>query len=1084
MKSITKHLEWSGEYNSKVKGERLFESDQVTPLRISSNNITFKVGSLKTSLSWVKSDLNELELVSSCTCEYYENHMEPCLHIWASIRRVEDPLDNIEDFLDKDEPIDEIYLSTHHEQNSHLSVFQYQDNIKAKLISDTTDESWQTDLDNLQRYLVDIPKAKDEEVIPSSSLWYEIEPYSGIQIYSNYKSINLSFHEATRLKNGLYGKLKRKTFGQHNISLGKYAHNNKYFDLIKGHLVFDHSRYASEASIPSKIATLTLNELSKSNRLFINSSRIESGSDIIGLKMSETKAKFQAQIIKVDDFWDLGGIFEIDSIAIEAQNAFLTTDLSYLIVDQTMYPTELGKLRTHCEYLVGYGNIKVPLKEIDKLKKVIKNTIGLEQTLLDNNFSIDKKCIKGAPRIELSINSKNPDLINLKLEFIYEGESHTPLSANDVRTNAQNNDLFFIKDIKFEQQILDAIEQNDKTLDIKHENYYSFDLELKDLNTFIEMASKLKIEVRTQGYKVKSYSTPNVTISSNSDWFEIKGSISFENEKTVSMPQIIKLKALDNNFLILGDGSIGVTPTKWIKRVTKIAQLSTKEENRFKFNRAQAMIFDFLLEDSQVQSDETYKEIIKSLKKFDKVKDVKCSKNFNGELREYQRDGLNWLNFLFEFGIGGCLADDMGLGKTIQVLAHLQRIQELNKKKCHLIVVPKSLMHNWKEESKKFTPNFKVLIYEGSKRQSHIDSFEEYDLVIMTYAVMRMDIKILKDYRFGYCVIDEAQNIKNTSTLVAKASYLIQSDYKLALTGTPIENSIKELFSIFKFLIPALLPKAYASGRVKSNEQSMSAILKGLIPFILRRTKEQVLKDLPQKVESYIYCDFEKEQAVIYKDMKKFYQQSLTKKIKTDDMNKSKIHILEALLRMRQISCHPGLVNEEYLKLESSKVKVLIENIVPLIQSKQKVLVFSQFTSFLKIIKDKLHEKNIETSYLDGQTTKRQNVIEDFKTNDKKSVFLISLKAGGVGLNLTEASYCFLVDPWWNPAIEAQAIDRIHRIGQKKKVFAYRLITRDSVEEKILKLQKSKLNVSDKIMATDQSFLKQLSKEDLSFLLN
>jgi SNF2 family DNA or RNA helicase len=264
----------------------------------------------------------------------------------------------------------------------------------------------------------------------------------------------------------------------------------------------------------------------------------------------------------------------------------------------------------------------------------------------------------------------------------------------------------------------------------------------------------------------------------------------------------------------------------------------------------------------------------------------------------------------------------------------------------------------------------------------------------------------------------------------------------------------------------------------------MSAILKGLMPFILRRTKEQVLKDLPQKVESYIYCDFEKEQAKIYKDMKKFYQQSLTKKIKTDDMNKSKIHILEALLRMRQISCHPGLVNKEYINLESSKVKVLIENIIPLIQSKQKVLVFSQFTSFLKIIKDKLDENDIKSSYLDGQTTRRQDVINDFKKNEEKSVFLISLKAGGVGLNLTEASYCFLVDPWWNPAIEAQAIDRIHRIGQKKKVFAYRLITRDSIEEKILKLQKSKLKVSNKIMATDQSFLKQLSKEDLSFLLN
>jgi len=425
----------------------------------------------------------------------------------------------------------------------------------------------------------------------------------------------------------------------------------------------------------------------------------------------------------------------------------------------------------------------------------------------------------------------------------------------------------------------------------------------------------------------------------------------------------------------------------------------------------------------------------------------------------------------------------MGLGKTIQVLAQLQKVSAAEKG-THLVVVPKSLVYNWQAESAKFTPNLKVLIYEGTKRSGLIKTFKKHDIILMTYAVMRKDIKQLSEFEFNYSVLDEAQNIKNTTTLVAKAAYLINSKHKLALTGTPVENHIGELFSIFRYLIPSLLPKGYSQGRIKSNEDSMKVILRGLMPFILRRTKSEVLTELPEKVETILYCDFEKKQEKIYSEMKTFYQKSLTQKSDSSGVPKSKIQILEALLRMRQASCHPGLINKEYLGLSSSKIITLMENLESLMARGEKVLIFSQFTSFLSIIKTELDSRNIEYSYLDGKTNKRQMVVNEFKTNPSKSVFLISLKAGGVGLNLTEASYCFLVDPWWNPAVEAQAIDRIHRIGQEKKVFAYRLITKGSIEEKILKLQETKKDVSRNILSTDESLLKQMTAEDLRFLFS
>jgi SNF2 family DNA or RNA helicase len=1100
---LTPNIEWTGEYNSKIKGEEYYNADKLT-LQHSTDQFIYAKSRGKetysTTVEWSLSITDQLELISSCSCLAYKNFKEPCKHIWALLRSIEDPKNMEGEFLDvmKDHNLEEdIYLSTHMESDEfgHLSLRSYQNKIlnEAKELHLTKiDKSpWQSELANLEKYILDANEEENdfqETLKPQqANIWYELEPYSGIQIYSNYKFLNISFHEASILRGGNLGKLKKKTFNNQNISHPRYNKDARFLNLLKGHLLFDYSKYASEAAVPSSLGKLVIKELISSRRLFVHSSNNETGDDIIPLTMGLETLSFSADIKKDKSNWILGGVFKGNSFEIDAQDATLSTDLNFIVSNNMIYQTDLGKLKTHCEYLVGYGNIIIPLDKKEDLKRVIKNTIGLEQTLLDNDFGVEKKILKGIPKVEIVIDEKKKTQVLGHLKFLYDSELHTPLSKKEIFNDSSLNDLFYLKDQLHEKKILSFFEGTEEVFSIDHLDTYTFQIDLNLLNQFVSNASLLNIEVRTQGYIVKHHHTNESRIKSNNDWFELDGKIHFDKDAAITIPEIIKKKSLDKNFIVLDDGTIGIKPTVWLNKMNHLSELGIKEENRIKFNRAQSLILDLLLEDTEVQRDNKFMETVRGLRSFSGVEKVRISKRFKGELREYQNSGINWLNFLHQFRIGGCLADDMGLGKTIQVLAHLQKIKYSKDTFCkgqHLIVVPKSLVYNWQAEANKFTPDLKVLIYEGNNRQTLQTNFSKYDLIIMTYAVMRKDIQELKDYEFSYSVLDEAQYIKNSSTLVAKAAYLINSKYKLALTGTPVENHIGELFSIFRYLIPSILPKGYSRGKVKSNKASMDVILKGLMPFILRRTKSEVLTDLPEKIESVLFCEFDKKQESIYNEMKSFYQKSLTQKVNDETINKSKIQILEALLRMRQASCHPGLVNKDYLNLSSSKVNTLMENLESLIERGEKVLVFSQFTSFLSIIKTQLNEKNIDFAYLDGKTRNREREVNQFKTDPKKSVFLISLKAGGVGLNLTEASYCFLIDPWWNPAVESQAIDRIHRIGQEKKVFAYRLITKGSIEEKIIKLQQNKRDISKNILATDESLLKQMNSEDLKFLFS
>ena len=460
-------------------------------------------------------------------------------------------------------------------------------------------------------------------------------------------------------------------------------------------------------------------------------------------------------------------------------------------------------------------------------------------------------------------------------------------------------------------------------------------------------------------------------------------------------------------------------------------------------------------------------------------------RGFKGELREYQRAGLGWLKFLREHGLGGVLADDMGLGKTVQALAHLEA-RRLAGAGPSLVVMPRSLLHNWKVEAERFVPRMRVLEHWGMDRSRDVRSFEEVDLVLTTYGTLRADAPFLKDRKFDCVILDEAQSIKNAQSATAKAARLLSGEQRIALSGTPIENHLGELWSLMEFLNPGLLGRAsHFRAALEAREgvgpEGRAILARALRPFILRRTKDQVATELPERTEQTVLVELDRAERTRYDELKTHYRKSLLST--GEDWSKSKFNVLEALLRLRQAACHPGLLDPARRKLPSSKLEALLVGLRDVVEEGRKALVFSQFTSLLSIVKDALDAESVPYSYLDGKTRNRVAAVDKFRTDPDCRVFLISLKAGGLGLNLTEAEVVFLLDPWWNPAVEAQAIDRTHRIGQTRPVFAYRLVSKDTVEEKVLELQRSKRELADAILGEDSKTLGNLTREDLDLLL-
>ncbi len=585
----------------------------------------------------------------------------------------------------------------------------------------------------------------------------------------------------------------------------------------------------------------------------------------------------------------------------------------------------------------------------------------------------------------------------------------------------------------------------------------------------------LRIEVHTSGI----------------DWFDLRAHVTF-GDQSVPLTEVMQALRKQRRYVKLADGTIGAIPEEWIKRFERLFALAKVEKERLRVGIYHASLLEAALEGEQtlVQVEKEAQERLQALREFRGMRDVPLPKGLRATLRPYQVAGYRWLHFLHDYRLGGILADDMGLGKTLQVLAFLLSLRESgHAQAADLIVVPRSLLDNWRREVEKFTPDLKVLTYFGPNRPSPA-TFNQYDVVLTTYGVMRSDVETLQQYRFHYIVLDESQAIKNPLAKTARAARRLQGEHRLAVTGTPVENTTLELWSQFAFVMPGLLGNLETFKTMfilpierHQDEEAAQALRRMVYPFILRRTKEQVAPELPPRTEHILYCEMEPAQRRLYERTRQMYRTLLLKLIEEEGFHRARFKILEGLLRLRQICDHPKLVNPQF-RGGSGKMDALVNILQTLRQEGHKALIFSQFVQMLRLIREYLDQEGVPYAYLDGQTSNRQAEVDRFQQNPDIPFFLISLRAGGLGLNLTAADYVVHVDPWWNPAVERQAADRTHRIGQEKPVIIYKLITRDSVEEKVLQWQDQKKALVNRLITAEQDFFKDLTPEDVAMLFS
>jgi len=623
--------------------------------------------------------------------------------------------------------------------------------------------------------------------------------------------------------------------------------------------------------------------------------------------------------------------------------------------------------------------------------------------------------------------------------------------------------------------------------------YLSFEEVLKNgwLFTFVDTMQHQNIKVLgMKELKKFKYNTNraniNIRAASGIDWFDMKIEFHF-GDQMVSLKDIQKTVLKKQNYVELKDGTLGMLPEEWIKKYENILKFGKIKGEELQVSKLHFSLIDELSED--LDNIELEKELFEKKQKllnFKEMPNVALPHNVNATLRDYQLEGFKWLCFLDEFGWGGVLADDMGLGKTLQMLTFLQEQQNRHPEATNLVVLPTTLIFNWQAEVAKFCPDLKVFVHRGGTRQKTNGHWKEYDIILTTYGMIRSDIELFKEFMFNYIILDESQAIKNPDSLISKAVKLLKARNRLVMTGTPVENNTFDLFSQMDFINPGLLgtqeffKSEFANPIDKGQDKETASQLRKIVyPFMLKRTKEEVAKDLPEKTESIIFCEMDKKQRKVYDTFREMYRQKLVDKMAVDGKEKSSFLILEGLLKLRQICDSPALLNDD-AEYDDNSAK--LDEIIREIEENagnHKILIFSQFLKMLDLIKTHLEKHKIPFEYLDGKTSDRASRVNHFQEDDNCRVFLMSLKAGGVGINLTEADYVYLVDPWWNPAVEQQAIDRTHRIGQKKNVFAYRMICKDTIEEKILMLQAKKRDLARDLISTEDGFLKKLTQEDI-----
>ncbi len=712
--------------------------------------------------------------------------------------------------------------------------------------------------------------------------------------------------------------------------------------------------------------------------------------------------------------------------------------------------------------------------------------------------------VETQPQCKLYLSELNNSFLMLRMHWQY-GDYELENTPEQVTVLANETGEIHIKRaLEEEQTILGFIRSCHKKFEQQRNDYFylSFDEAAKS-QWFVKFYRKL-IDKDIPVYGMEhlqhfryNLHTPVITVTHKGngiDWFDLQVTIAYGDEQ-VALADLQKAIFNRQSFLLLKDGTIGAIPEEWLTQYALLFRLGKTDKNSLRLSKVHWSVLQSMGGDDTIAN-----QVIplSQREKWNRVQEADESvfelpKQINASLRDYQKAGYNWMALLDEMQWGGCLADDMGLGKTLQTITFLQHIVNKYPDEKHLIICPTSLLYNWENELKKFAPQLTFIIHHGPQRVCDITTWQPYNIIISSYGTVRSDIELLQDYFFGYIVLDESHSIKNPVSQVTKAVQLLQSRNRIILSGTPIQNNTFDLYAQMHFLNPGLLGsreffKAEFANPIDKfgNKEKAAQLRKIIYPFLLRRTKEQVAKDLPSKTEITLWCEMGAAQRKVYDAVKNYYRDSLLNRIEQEGVGKNAIYILEGLTRLRQVCNAPQLLKDENIAItESVKMDELLSELEENIGN-HKVLVFSQFTGMLQLIARAMEERFIPYLYLDGGTPadKRNELVQQFQTKADEQVFLISLKAGGVGLTLTAADYVYLVDPWWNPAAEQQAIDRTHRIGQQNKVFAYKMICKDTVEEKILALQERKKSLADDLISEETGFVKKLTADDISFLFS
>ena len=639
----------------------------------------------------------------------------------------------------------------------------------------------------------------------------------------------------------------------------------------------------------------------------------------------------------------------------------------------------------------------------------------------------------------------------------------------------------------------------------------------EELANVVKTLSARGVRVLARGQRVRNFESAHTQVASAIDWFSVDGHMTFAGA-TATLPELLRRKATPEGFVELGDGSFGVLPQQWLRRLDTLRAMGATTTDaagdaadgdeaaspeaipllgELRVPTTRALLLDALLhelEETQVDVDERFATMQQRAASFRSALPAQAPAGFRGQLRPYQQQGLGWLHFLRDFGLGGCLADDMGLGKTVQVLALLagEHGPGGGADVPSLLVAPRSLIGNWAAEAAKFAPGLAVLDFSTGDRWETLgrDRLAKAQLVLTTYGSLRNDAPRFAELglRFHHVVLDEAHAVKNSNSQNAKAVRLLAARHRLALSGTPVENHFGELWSLFEFLNPGMLGQLsgfrslFGKGTAKeASAESRALVQRALRPVLLRRTKAQVLHDLPAKVEQTLFCTLEGTAAQRYAQLAAHFRSLFAGGDAFD--GKQNFVLLQGLLRLRQAACHEGLIDAQRRHESSAKLDVLLPALEQIAEEGHKALVFSQFTTLLDLIEPHLEARGLVYERLDGSTQNRPARVKRFTEDPDCKVFLISLKAGGTGLNLVAASYVFVLDPWWNPAAELQAIDRAHRMGQQRTVHAYRIVCKGTIEERVLELQAQKRQLTEAVLGDDRSLLQDLSKDDLALLL-